>query len=75
MFQVFTHLYDGLVQSVINYGACIWGHREFACIESIHNRACRYFLGVGSKTLYVEISARRNLVTVSGCVLDVSGTV
>jgi hypothetical protein len=49
-FQVFKHLYDGLVQSVMNFGAGIWGHREYACIESVHNRACRYFLGVGSKT-------------------------
>ena len=49
-FSVYTKLYDTLVMSVINYGSMIWGVREYSCINSIHNRACRFFLGVGRYT-------------------------
>ncbi len=46
-FDVFTHLYNSLVQPIIDFGAGIWGSsRDYDCIDSIQNRACRYFLGV-----------------------------
>ncbi len=28
-FNVFTLLYDALVQPIINYGASVWGNKEF----------------------------------------------
>jgi len=46
-FNCYTKLYDALVDSIINYGAAIWGVREFSCISSVQHRACRFFLGVG----------------------------
>ena len=49
-FKCYTKLYDSLVQPVIDYGACVWGHLEFKCIEAVQNRATWYFLGVPSKT-------------------------
>ena len=49
-FDVFTKLYEALVLSIVNYGSSIWGNREFSCINSIHNKACRTFLGVGRYT-------------------------
>jgi len=49
-FKCFEKLYDALVMSVINYGAAIWGHKEYSSINAVHNRACRYFLGVGKYT-------------------------
>ena len=48
--SVFTKLYDSLVLPIIEYGACIWGVKSYSCINAIHNRACRFFLGVGKYT-------------------------
>ena len=35
-----------LVWPVIAHGAATWGDRNFACIESVQNRAMRYYLDV-----------------------------
>lgn len=45
--NVFTKLYDSVVWPVINYSAPLWGFRSYSCIEAVHNRALRFFLGVG----------------------------
>lgn len=34
-YACFSHLYDALVQSVINYGSAVWGDREFSCISAV----------------------------------------
>ncbi len=49
-FTCFSKLYDHLVQPIIDFGAVIWGHRNFACIEAVQYRASRLYLGVGRKT-------------------------
>ena len=49
-FRCFTKLYDALVMSVIYYGSSIWGGKEFSSISSVHNRAGRYYLGLGRCT-------------------------
>ena len=49
-FECFTKLYDSLVQPIIDYGASIWGHTHYHCIDSVQNRAMRFFLGVPCKT-------------------------
>ncbi|MEW8546023.1 MAG: reverse transcriptase family protein [Candidatus Thiodiazotropha sp.] len=49
-FGTFSKLYDSMVWSVINYGAAIWGNRPFSCINNIHLRAQRYYMGVGKYT-------------------------
>ena len=46
-YDCFTTLYTSIVQSVINYGAAIWGTREYSCISAVQNRASRYFMGLG----------------------------
>ena len=46
-FNCFKKLYDALVQPIINYGASIWGASEFSCINSVQNKACKFFLGIG----------------------------
>jgi hypothetical protein len=51
----FTKLYDSMVGSIIGYGAGIWGQREYSSINAVHNRACRYFLGVGRYTPNVAV--------------------
>ena len=48
--ECYHKMYNSLVQSVIDYGACIWGHREFSCINAVQHRAIRSFLGVHKKT-------------------------
>ena len=49
-YEVFTKLFNSVVQPVIDYGASIWGTRDFACINSVQHKACRFFLGVGKYT-------------------------
>lgn len=49
-YDVYTRLYDVLVQSVINYGAAIWGTKSYSCINAVQMRASRFFLGVGKYT-------------------------
>ena len=46
-YNCFTKLYHVLVVLVISYGAAVWGTREFSHVNEIHNRACRFFLGLG----------------------------
>jgi hypothetical protein len=54
-YPVFTKLYDTFVQPIIDYGAAIWGHKSFSCIQKVQNRAMRYYLGVGRRTPNVAL--------------------
>ena len=47
-YEVYTQLYDSMVDSIISYGSAIWGNREYTCISAIQNKACRFFLGLGN---------------------------
>ena len=49
-FECFSKLYDSLVQSIISYGAVVWGNKEFSCIAAVQNRAGRFYLGVPRST-------------------------
>jgi hypothetical protein len=49
-YDCFRKLYECLVLPVIHYGSAVWGHSQFSSINAVHNRACRYFLGVGKYT-------------------------
>jgi hypothetical protein len=49
-FSCFQKLYDAIVLPVINYGAAIWGHSQYSSINAVHNKACRFYLGVGRYT-------------------------
>ena len=46
----FTKLFDTLVWSVIEYGASLWGTKDYSCVNSVKNRAMRFFMGVGRYT-------------------------
>ena len=39
-------LYDGMISPILENGSAIWGLKEFSCMNAVHNRACRVFLGV-----------------------------
>lgn len=54
-YETFTKLFDTLVWSVVEYGAPIWGTKEFSCIDSVKNRAMRFFMGVGKYTLNLSL--------------------
>ncbi len=47
-YNVYTKLYDALMQPVIDYGAGIWGTKDFSCINCVQHRACRFFLELGN---------------------------
>lgn len=49
-YKVFTKLYSSTVELVQLYGSGVWGTKQFSCISSIQNRACKYFLTVGKLT-------------------------
>ena len=49
-YDAYTKLYDSIVWPIISYGASIWGVKSFSCINAVHNRAMRFFLGVGKYT-------------------------
>ena len=55
--NIFSKLYDTMVWSVINYGSCIWGTRDFSCINAVQNRPMRFFMGVGKYTPNDDIAA------------------
>ena len=42
-FKYFSKLHDSLVLPIITYGAAIWGHRSYSCINAVFHRACRFF--------------------------------
>ena len=46
-YNVFTKLYESLVEPVMLYSAGIWGVgiAEQKKIQTVQNKACRYFLG------------------------------
>ena len=45
-YNTFTKLYDTGVNSIISYGASIWGYGNEKTGQAVQNRAMRYFLGV-----------------------------
>ncbi len=51
-YDVFTKLYE----SVVSYGAAIWGFRSYSCIAAVQNRAMRTYLGTGRYTPTAAIS-------------------
>ena len=49
-YKTFTKLFETGVDSVISYGAEIWGTIQSKKLERVQHRACRYFLGVNPFT-------------------------
>ena len=43
-YDCFTKLFDSLVQPIIDYGAAIWGTKDFSCIQAVQHRACRFLI-------------------------------
>ena len=45
-YETFTKLYKCGVQPISEYAAGVWGHHKAPYIDTIQNRAMRYYLGV-----------------------------
>ena len=63
--SVYTKLFENLVQPVLLYGSAIWGLSEHGVINTVQNKACRLFLGVGR---YASNIATRGDMGWSSCV-------
>jgi hypothetical protein len=44
-YSTFTKLFDSLVMSVIEYGASIWGSKDFSFINAVKNKSNAVFYG------------------------------
>ena len=42
-YDVFCKLYESLVESVLLYGAGLWGLSDQKKVNTVQNRVCRYF--------------------------------
>lgn len=45
-FRTFEKLYTSCVVPILEYGASVWGAKQYQAIDNVQNRALRYFLGV-----------------------------
>ena len=54
-YDCYSKLYSRLVLSIIDYGACVWGFKEFDCIKDVQHRAISFFLGVHKKLVNTTI--------------------
>ena len=45
-YTCFKKLYDTGVESILRYGAGVWGNKEHRILSSVQNKAARYLLGV-----------------------------
>lgn len=50
VYDCFTKLFETCVLPVALYGAGIWGHKEHSVLNTIQNRACRFFLSVPAQS-------------------------
>ena len=44
-YDVYNKLIESIVEPVLFYGSGIWGQRYFSEVDTVQNKACRYFLG------------------------------
>ena len=48
-FQTYTKLYESCVVPIMDYFSGIWGFLKYPAIDQVHNRACRFYLGLHAK--------------------------
>ena len=56
-YSVFCNMYESLVEPVLFYGACIWELSEQKKINTVQNKACRYFLGLGKNAANIALQS------------------
>lgn len=65
-YQCFTRLYESLVEPVLLYGAAIWGYKDHGLINTVQNKAARFFLGVSPRSPNMAIIGDIGWTTVKG---------
>ena len=45
-FKTYEKLYYNCVVPILEYGSSTWGFKTYKCLDNIHNRSMRYYLGV-----------------------------
>ena len=55
-FSSFTKMFETSVLPVMQYGAEIWGFKEYVKCERVNQRAARYYLGVHPKTPLLAVT-------------------
>ncbi|CAG2233175.1 unnamed protein product [Mytilus edulis] len=63
-FDIYEKLYENLVQPVLLYGSSIWGISEHKQLETVQNRACRYFLGAFKNSTNLAVRGDMGWTTV-----------
>ena len=49
--KTFFHIFDHTILPILNYGAEIWGGKDWIKLEKLHLSVCKYILGVSHSTL------------------------
>ena len=65
-YDVYTKLINSIVEPVLFYCAGIWGHRYFREIDTVLNKACRYFLGTSKNASNL---ATRGDMGIDSCII------
>ena len=63
LYLSYTKLYDTCVSTIINYGAAVWGYKNYDKPNTIHNRAIRTYLGVHRFSSNIAINGEMGWVT------------
>lgn len=48
--SVYTKLYNSMVDPILMYGSAVWGTKSINVINTVQNKACKFFLSVGKNT-------------------------
>ena len=50
VYSCFTKLFDSCVLPVCMYSAGVWGHKEYSMLNTVQNKACRFFMCVPAQS-------------------------
>ena len=55
-YNVYTKMYNSMVEPVLMYGSGIWGTKSYSVINAVQNKAAKYFLSVGKNTSNIAVT-------------------
>ena len=61
-YTTYSKLYDSLVWPIVEYSSPIWGTKDYASVNKLHNLACRFFLGLGKYTPVAAVRAEMGYI-------------
>ena len=54
-YDVFTKLYETVVEPVLMYCSGVWGTKQYSVINTVQNKAIRFFMAVGKHTSNIAL--------------------